>query len=147
MLNKNGKAYLFPAKAVYDAGSNTVTVRLNSTNTGYSDVSTSLMTDFKVIGGTGNTAATVDDADLANRVSTLTEISSEATQKSTRTYVDNLIAAFATTYQNNTGEDITISELGVFLSDGTLLYMIARQVIDPVTVRAGATYTFTMTIG
>ena len=151
MITRNGKAYLWPAKAVYDTENSECDVdnTLRSTIGDAFQIASAQMDEFKVICGTGNTAPTVDDYALADMdtIDTLTEISSDATQKPVRSYVDNFIASYTTTWQNNTGADIVIRELGVIFAAAGRDYMIARQLIEPTTLRAGKTYTLTMIIG
>lgn len=148
MLNRNGKAYLYPAMAATTADP---AIKLTDTNTeGSTQFSASAINKIFVRGGSGNTPVTVDDRDLDSPVLTLTEIDNTNTQKGTpRSYEDNFILTVTTTYQNNTGEDVIIRELGLFLFEtyASREHMIARILIDPVTVRAGRSYAFTMTIG
>ena len=150
MITRNGKAYLWPAKAVYDTDNSECDVdnTLRSTVGDAFQIASAQMDAFKVICGTGSTAPTVNDIALVDMLTkdTLTEISSDATQKP-RSYVDNFIASYTTTWQNNTGADIVIRELGVIFAAAGRDYLIARQLIEPTTLRAGKTYTLTMTIG
>lgn len=148
MLNRNGKAYLYPAMAATTADP---AVKMTDVDTaGATQFSASAINKIFVRGGSGNTPVTVDDKDLAAAVTTLTEIDNTDTQKqSPRSYEDNFILTVTTTYQNNTGEDIIIRELGLFVFEtySSKEHMIARILIDPVPVRAGRSYAFTMTIG
>ena len=149
MLTRNGKAYLFPTRAVYDGNTTNPQLFLRNTTGGTYNVTPEYMNDFRVIGGSGDTPASVDDYHLDSEVTTLDVTNNSATQKSGRSFEDNYIATFATTYQNNTGADVIIRELGLQFRSGTSTnqYMLARQVIEPTVVRAGRSYTFTMTIG
>lgn len=147
MLNRNGKAYLYPTMAI-DTSQPALKVR--STGDHESVFNREQISKIWVKGGTGNTTPSADDIDLYEAVSTLTEIDNTNTQKqSTRSYEENFIMTVTTTYQNNTGIDITIKELGMFIHESRddRDIMIARQLVDPVVVRAGRSYAFTMTIG
>ena len=147
MLNRNGKAYLYPTMAI-DTSQPALKVR--STGDHESVFNREQSSKIWVKGGTGNTTPSADDIDLYEAVSTLTEIDNTNTQKqSTRSYEENFIMTVTTTYQNNTGIDITIKELGMFIHESRddRDIMIARQLVDPVVVRAGRSYAFTMTIG
>lgn len=147
MLNRNGKAYLYPTMAI---DTSQPTLKTRSTGNLESIFNREQISKIWVKGGTGNTTPSTDDTDLYKAVSTLTEIDNTDTQRpSTRTYEDNFIMTVTTTYQNNTGNDITIKELGMFIHENynNRDVLIARQLIDPVVVRAGRSYAFTMTIG
>lgn len=148
MLNRNGKAYLYPTMAI-DNNNPACTMQNLSGNAAYTFTREQISKIF-VCGGTGNTNPTVDDWNLAALVSNLTEIDNTNTQKKTpRSFENNFILTVTTTYQNNTGSDVTIKELGLFIHEGQtdIDHMIARQLVDPVIVRAGRSYAFTMTIG
>lgn len=148
MLNRNGKAYLYPAMAI-DASTPGFKMENLEGTIDYT-FNKNQITKIFVRGGTGNTNPTVDDWNLAAPVTNLTEIDNTNTQKiSPRSYEDNFIMTVTTTYQNNTGSDVTIKELGLFIfeSFASSEHMIARQLIDPIVVRAGRSYAFTMTIG
>ena len=147
MLNRNGKAYLYPTMAIDTSQPG---IKTRSTGNLESVFTNNQINKIWVKGGTGNTTPSVDDIDLYEAVSTLTEIDNTNTQKiSPRSYEDNFIMTVTTTYQNNTGIDITIKELGMFIHENynNRDVMIARQLVDPVVVRAGRSYAFTMTIG
>ena len=74
---------------------------------------------------------------------------------SSPSYTQNYIAIFSRTFRNDTENDITVSEIGIIgqgdLESSTLIadrfILIARDVIDPVTIAPGEAYTFTMYIG
>ena len=148
MLNRNGKAYLYPTMAIDDSVPNCKMKNLEGT-LDYT-FNKQQITKIFVRGGTGNTNPTIDDWNLATPVTNLTEIDNTNTQKtSPRSYEDNFIMTVTTTYQNNTDSDVTIKELGLFIFESFAVneHMIARQLVDPVIVRAGRSYAFTMTIG
>lgn len=148
MLNRNGKAYLYPAMAATTAEPS---MKMTDVDTaGATTFSAAQINKIFVRGGSGNTPVTVDDRNLDSPVLTLTEIDNTDTQKGTpRSYEDNFILTVTTTYQNNTGEDVIIRELGLFVYEtySSREHMLARILIDPVPVRAGRSYAFTMTIG
>ena len=148
MLNRNGKAYLYPTMAVDNSNPSCKMKNLEGGADYTFDAQN--ITKIFVRGGTGNTNPTVDDWNLAAPVLDLTEIDNTDTQKkSPRSFDDNFIMTVTTTYQNNTGSDVTIKELGLFIYESLAVtdHMLARQLIDPVVVRAGRSYAFTMTIG
>lgn len=148
MLNRNGKAYLYPTMALEP--SNQACIMKNLDGSDSYTFSNIQITNIFVRGGSGNTNPTVNDWNLATPVTNLTEIDNTNTQKrSPRSFEDNFIMTVSTTYQNNTGSDVTIKELGLFIheSQADVDHMIARQLVDPVIVRAGRSYAFTMTIG
>lgn len=147
MLNRNGKAYLYPMMAIDTSNPG---IKTRSTGNLETILNREQTSKIWVQGGTGNTTPFADEIDLHEAVSTLTEIDNTDTQiKSVRTYENNFIMTVTTTYQNNTGNDITIKELGLFIHDtnNNQDIMLARQLVDPVIVRAGRSYAFTMTIG
>lgn len=148
MLNRNGKAYLYPTMAI-DASAPSCKMKNLEGTLDYT-FNKQQITKIFVRGGTGNTNPTIDDWNLATPVTNLTEIDNTNTQKtSPRSYEDNFIMTVTTTYQNNTDSDVTIKELGLFIFESFAVneHMIARQLVDPVIVRAGRSYAFTMTIG
>lgn len=98
--------------------------------------------------GSGNTAPTVNDVALESRITTLQKASSSSALAAN--YGDNFTITASTTYINNTGSDITVSELGVVANSASdaLTILLAREVIDPVVIPAnGGQKTFTVTIG
>ena len=51
------------------------------------------------------------------------------------------------TYKNSTNNPITVSEIGWMTSYDGNTYLLARNVIDPVTIEPEKTYTFSLQIG
>ena len=150
MITKNGKAYLCPAMAVYAGGTTNIGLYLQTVN-GRNLLYAGDCRQIRVDGGRGATPATPDDINLAYPLidGMLDRLNNASTQRATpRDCNDNFILTASTTYQNTTDQDITIQELGIFLekTDGTS-FLLARQVINPVTLEPGKTYTFTMTVG
>lgn len=102
--------------------------------------------------GFGNTPETENDYKLANSnaidTPTLTFISNGYVASSTYPYIRNL----TTTYANNTGNDVTITEVGYVqkgtgASSGTSNILFTRTVLDtPITVPAGSTVAVTITM-
>lgn len=112
--------------------------------------------------GTGTTAPTVDDYKLENETTDLTFVTYESIPRQyvvnsgevvptvEEKYNQNYIMKNTATYRNDTDNDITITELGVFCtlnSHNLMRIMLCREVISPVTIHPGETYTFTVTIG
>lgn len=109
--------------------------------------------------GTGTAEATVNDYSLESEDSALTYVSGSASGGYTN---DNLsvggsVKTVVATFINNTTEAVTITEVGLFVNyavsydlDGTnntrRNFLMAREVIDPVEIGAGETYTFTFVI-
>lgn len=106
--------------------------------------------------GSGTTEPTVNDYSMENEITNLTLDSLVTTPNNTDLAVDydnDYIVKYIATYTNNTDSPITVSELGAgfyynYNSGRRLVDMIiAREVIEPVTIPVGATRTFTITIG
>lgn len=109
--------------------------------------------------GTGTAEPTADDYCLESENSALTLVSASATGNYTNDNLSegNSAKTIVATYINNTEEAVTISEVGYFIEhatsynlDGTNTtvrnFLMAREVIDPVEIGAGETYTFTFVI-
>lgn len=141
MLNLNGKLAL--ASTAAKAYKN-----INGETTGTTQSATNVRTNIEVRVGSGTTAPTVNDTYLESVITTLSKVSS--TSSSAYTYGDNYSLTATTTYENNTDSDVTVTELGMVANataaEGTQI-MIAREVIDPVTIPVGGQKTFTLTIG
>lgn len=145
MLTKNGKAYLFPGNAIPEGA--TVNPRVGFWVGFEYEQTFSGDLGIKVICGSGDTTPTLDDYELDSKITTLTEVSNDPTEKATpRSYSQNLILSCTTVYQNNTGQDIEVKELGLVVT-GYYDYLIARQLIAPKILKAGKTYALSMTIG
>lgn len=109
--------------------------------------------------GTGTTEPTADDYCLESETSALTLVSASTTGSYTNDNLSegNSAKTIVTTYINSTTEAVTISEVGYFIEhansydlDGTNTtvrnFLMAREVIDPVEIGVGETYTFTFVI-
>lgn len=109
--------------------------------------------------GTGTTEPTADDYCLESETSALTLVSASTTGSYTNDNLSegNSAKTIVATYVNNTTEAVTISEVGYFIEhaesynlDGTNAtyrnFLMAREVIDPVEIGVGETYTFTFVI-
>lgn len=109
--------------------------------------------------GTGTAEPTADDYCLESETTALTLVSASATGGYNNTNISegNSAKTIVTTYVNSTEEAVTISEVGYFIEhtdsynlDGTNAttrnFLMAREVIDPVEIGAGETYTFTFVI-
>ena len=103
--------------------------------------------------GSGTTNPTADDYCLEQVVNSLTVLSSTNSGNRTASYEDNYMHSCSRTYKNNTNSPITISEIGAITpfknySGGNMgTFLFAREVITPVTIQPGATYTFSITVG
>lgn len=97
--------------------------------------------------GTGTTPPTIDDYTLSGSAISTTNLSSSCSWSAS---VDEDGATYTSvfTITNNKSNDITISEVGLFMSDGTNFpYMVERTVLDsPVTIPAGGVGQVTYTI-
>ncbi len=157
MLNKNGK-FIFSQglsqnittaitlESLYPETSKGITL---SNVKGYSGI----------IVGYGDTEVQTTDYCLENKISNLTYIDRACANSSSLN--DDYIFSVSTTYKNNTGNPITITELGLICSDSNshledylieetnpdYCAMIVREVIDPVIISPNETKTFTMVIG
>lgn len=109
--------------------------------------------------GTGTTEPTADDYSLESETTALTLVSASTTGSYTNDNISegNSAKTIVATYVNNTEEAVTISEVGYFIEhadsynlDGTNRtsrnFLMAREVIDPVEIGAGETYTFTFVV-
>lgn len=102
--------------------------------------------------GFGNTSETADDYKLANSnaidTPTLTFISNGYVTAGTYPYLRNL----TTTYSNDTGNDVTITEIGYAqksgqANNGAYNCLLTRTVLDtPIIVPAGKTVSVTITM-
>lgn len=126
----------------------------------YSNLSSSTTysyNDLRV--GTGTTEPTAEDYCLEAENTSLTLVSASTTGNYTNDSLSegNSAKTIVATYVNNTTEAVTISEVGYFIEhaesynlDGTNAtyrnFLMAREVIDPVEIGAGETYTFTFVI-
>lgn len=109
--------------------------------------------------GTGTTEPTADDYCLEAEISALTLVSSSTSGGYANDNLSegNSAKTIVATYINSTTEAITISEVGYFIEyansynlDGSnetrRNFLMAREVIDPVEIGVGETYTFTFVI-
>lgn len=109
---------------------------------------------FKI--GTGTTAPSIMDFKLENENTLLTPM-----QISKVYYLDGKVSfeessflySITKTYKNNTENNITITEAGIFAFDGNgadqssvKYYCIDREVFNPVIIKPGETYSFSITI-
>ena len=143
MLNKNGKIFFRNYTASGDRAFKTIAGGDPLT------CATSVTGCYGVWVGSGDAEVSVDDYNLEEKINTLTEVSQSQTYGDT--YDDNYMAVYAGTYKNNTDAEITVKEVGVFYYNNYTTqpnpFMVARQVINPVTLQPGDTYTFTVTVG
>lgn len=144
MLNKNyrkliGKAFSGYLVAVKDIDGNTINTDINS---GWNNTASSGTGKYiEMLFGSGKTPPTEDDYKMENRI-TLTFVSASQSNGD-----DNFIKSFTGTYINNTGSQVSISELGLCLVSDTKVILLARIVLSStVTIEQGEIYAFNYTI-
>lgn len=126
---------------------------MNSSSKSYKNVegATQSASGSNVIGnsrvsiGTGTDAVTIDDY-------TLTEITTLAASNiniaKNAAYEDAFMAIITTTYTNSTGADVVVNEIGwEYVASGVVSILLARELIEPVTIAAGQSKTFTLKVG
>lgn len=152
MLLANGKALLrIPNSGAYGQ----ITMKdTDGTDIGYS--STYLNTfcaTLQLFVGTGKDEPTVNDYSITDVDAGLTTVIYSGTNNTTSgSYTENYVGVFTKTYRNDTDEDITVSEVaikgyGEYPGNIKRHAIIARDVISPVTIKPGESYTFAMYIG
>lgn len=150
MLNKNGK--LMTRIYCNDLSSMTsVTIR-DTTDTVVS-IGSGFTNFLRVAVGSDDADVSTDDfkvTDANNDNLGLTLLSSDASYN--HTYADDYVATFSSVYKNNTANDITIKEVGVYMhysSSPQVDVMISRDVGASVrrVVSPGETVTVSVTIG
>lgn len=106
-----------------------------------------------LIVGNGTTPATINDIKIESQIKTLTPISSSVIY-SNKDIDPSIFYGVNKTYKNNTSESITITEICLYtqmpyVGDGRTLWakvLLAREVIDPIIIAPGETYTFSINI-
>ena len=106
-----------------------------------------------LIVGNGITPATINDIKIESQIKTLTPISSSVIY-SNKDIDPSIFYGVNKTYKNNTSESITITEICLYtkmpyITDGRTAWsnvLLAREVIDPVIIAPGETYTFSINI-
>lgn len=153
MLTNNGKAYLTPA-AIMKNATNPVIDLMASSGSHRAQPMSDIKTGPRVIVGSGSAPATSEDYALGNRIDTLTLVSEEATEGTynTRSYADRTISTYTATYRNDTNDTITVAEVGVALEFNTVglggeYVLLSRDVINPVAIAPGKTFSFTVAWG
>ena len=103
--------------------------------------------------GTGNTHPTVNDFSLAEKCEQLTPISIISTYSSETYENASYCVNISKTFKNNTDSEITINEIAltasaISASNGVHShnFIVCREVIEPVTLQPGDTYTFSIEI-
>ena len=112
---------------------------------GFNKISTTPESMYSHIGvGSGNTAPTADDYNLENELTSLTCTSASMSNTS------EMSKQFTATFSNQTGEDVTVKEVGWFVSSyysTTKTKLFERTVLDtPVTIPNGESRAFTVEI-
>ena len=100
----------------------------------------------RIVLGSGKTAPSNNDYCMENIITTLTLDSGSVSDNLTTNNVsvnDNL--KYLATFSNNTNEDIVVSEIGL-IYNYSVDYLLCREVIEPVTIKAGESRTFAITI-
>lgn len=118
----------------------------------------SFMPSLKLYAGSDNTPVVDTDYKFNNGNLDnlgLTDIFRSGTNDATLpSYTQNYIAIFNCTFRNDTENDIVVNEIGIIgnakgpsTSKPNAFALIARDVIDTITIAPGEAYTFTMYIG
>lgn len=158
MLTRNGKTLFTQSASVGNAYEND-RIFINTSNAGVNTGGfgwgsgknvRNLMTGMTLVVGSGTTEPTVNDIKMEALVSSLSVVTSSNSGNRAISYDDNFIYTLSKTFRNNTANPITITELGAYSQElpnnlGVIMY--AREVISPVTIQPGATYSFSITIG
>lgn len=152
MLTRNGKAILKwnrdkdVAVTLQNTGGSSVSVAFGQ-NTSYG-ARQALFSDAMTLKvGSGTSEPTIDDINLDNMIQDLSVLTSAHTAGNTPNYDQNYIYNMSITYKNSTNNPITVSEIGWMTSYDGNTYLLARNVIDPVTIEPEKTYTFSLQIG
>lgn len=151
MLNVNGKALLKVTNSMTH-GAPTLKA-FNSENVNNESVINETLASLALYVGSDSTAPTADDYTMGETNLGLTVVATTGTNDSTAgDFRQNYIAIFNRTFRNDTDTDITVSEVGIIGSgrgpfSNPKTFLIARDVIDPVTIAPGEAYTFSMYIG
>lgn len=163
MLTKNGK--MTYGRAPYYATNYMVVRSYDGTLRSSSAKPITIIPYQRVLVGTGTTIPTVDNYEMNALNSSLTCTGITSSQPAYNGYDDNFVDSCTTTYKNSTGSPITITELGLIYGTNSAvssldydtsdlinnykdqIYMIAHELITPVTIEPGETYAFTMVIG
>ena len=106
-----------------------------------------------LIVGNGITPATINDIKIESQIKTLTPISSSVIY-SNKDIDPSIFYGVNKTYKNNTSGSITITEICLYtqmlyVGAGRTLWakvILAREVIDPIIMAPGETYTFSINI-
>lgn len=157
MLTNNGKAML----KINSSSSRSDTMYMKNTEGSRVTVSNSqnnavsqIFQRAELVVGTGSNPPDAGDYSITNADAGLTVVTKTGTNDSTSpSYEQGYIAIFSKTYRNDTGSNVTINEVAIktlamdIYSSPQFELIIARDVIDPVTIAPGEAYTFTMYIG
>lgn len=159
MLTKNGRAFFV---ASYDSngypnGNNNLTMintsgqSKSSGGIGWGNKNMmEMVARMNLVVGSGTTAPTSADYVMESEISSLTVVSSSNSgNRSPISYAQDYIHSCSKTYKNSTANPITVSEVGIYISNvnniGT--FLIAREVLEtPVTIAPGKTYSFSMVV-
>ena len=125
---------------------------LESKDSGSPSVIGGFLNSLTIYVGSNDTPVTSGDYTFNEGNLGLTKVTSSGTNNSSEaSYANNYIASFSATFRNDTNSDIIVKELGLIGNTNGQGYinlaMIARDVIDPITIAPGEVYTFTMYIG
>ena len=147
MLTANGKA-LCKFGNSYSRGSTTFMFTDGTTGARQTGGLTQVFAGMKLYVGTGSATPASTDYALTNADAGLTVILKTGTNDGTApSYLQDYIGIFSATYKNETGSDVTVSEVGIIGTSNSQDVLVARETFAPVTIEAGDSYTFTMYIG
>lgn len=148
MLTANGKALCKINNVA--SRSNPTLKTIGGTDVGIGNLN-NFMPSLKLYAGSNNTPVADTDYEFNNGNPdnlSLTVMTASGTNDGTiPSYTQNYIAIFSCTFRNNTENNIIVSEVGIMGIWNGAFILIARDVIDPVTIAPGEAYTFTMYIG
>lgn len=147
MLTANGKA-LCKFTNSYTRGSTTFMFTDGTTGSRSTGGLTQVFTGLKLCVGTGSATPASTDYAITNADAGLTVITRTGTNDGTAaSYTQDYIGVFSVTYKNETGSNVTVSEVGLIGSSQGMDILVAREIFTPVTIEPGDSYTFTMYIG
>lgn len=107
-------------------------------------------TDGMIIVGSGDTQPTRYDYALTEPIDSLTLLSTTREPTNAQNFDNSSMGQrISTSYRNDTNEAITVKEVSVvgIGTSSSIRYLVTRDIITPVTIYPGETYTFTVTIG
>lgn len=96
--------------------------------------------------GSGTTQPTKEDYKIETPITTLTSSGASNNIRRTGVYSSDYIITATQSVVNNTSNNITISEIGLFFGTSTGCVLLTRDVITPVTLAVGESKTFILSV-